>query len=231
MADSAYQSWRPEYACSAFNARERAGAGAFCTGARPRARPAGLGLRLAPVQNAPAPARSLVHNLLCPNRVANLESLQKIFFNNKNCSALPVKKSLTYLLRASVCHGNYDNAAMPPSFQISVETTIVENITTSSTELVYTELLDTAQSNVTFLCLLRNNSSLLNPFISALSMKPIENLYEKFNEYLAAIKYMTIRTRLNFGGSALIRYLLFNYAFILELFHHMHADISLALCL
>lgn len=124
----------------------------------------------------------------------------------KNCYALPVKKNSTYLLRASFFYGNYDNTAKPPTFQVSVEATIVENITTSSTGLVYTELFYISQSNVTFLCLLRDASK-STPFISAISLKPVEKLYKKFDEYLGQLEYMTIRTRLNFGGSALVRYL------------------------
>ena len=124
----------------------------------------------------------------------------------KNCYALPVKKNSTYLLRASFYYGNYDNTAKPPTFQVSVEATIVDNITTSSTELVYTELYYISQSNVTFLCLLPDASK-STPFISAINLRPVDNLYKTFDEFLGQQKYMTTRTRVDFGGSALIRYL------------------------
>ncbi|KAG0614721.1 hypothetical protein M758_6G198900 [Ceratodon purpureus] len=123
----------------------------------------------------------------------------------KNCYALPVKKNSTYLLRASFYYGNYDNTAKPPTFQVSVEATIVDNITTSSTELVYTELYYISQSNVTFLCLLPDASK-STPFISAINLRPVDNLYKTFDEFLGQQKYMTTRTRVDFGGSALIRY-------------------------
>jgi len=123
----------------------------------------------------------------------------------KNCYSLPVVKNSTYFLRAAFFYGNYDNTANPPSFQMSIEATVVENIVTTSTGVLYTEILYLSQSNVTYLCLLRDATN-GTPFVSSISLRQVTDVYDEFNLYLGDFKYMTIRTRINFGGSALVRY-------------------------
>lgn len=122
----------------------------------------------------------------------------------KNCYRLPVNKNTTYMVRASFYYGSYDNSSTPPTFQLSLEATIVEKIAPTSTGVVYKELLYNSQSNVTYLCLVRDATNSPS-FISAISLRPVTDVYDRFNRYLAYTKYMTTQARINYGGSTLVR--------------------------
>lgn len=127
----------------------------------------------------------------------------------KNCYALPVSAGSTYLLRTTFFYGDYDNANQPPSFQLALDATILTNITTSPANGLHSECHYMAQGNVTYLCLIRT-SQLSTPLISGISLKLAGELSTGFNEqyttFLQQGIIMKTRSRVNFGGTQLIRY-------------------------
>jgi hypothetical protein len=120
----------------------------------------------------------------------------------------PVADNSTYMLRTTFFYGNYDNACQPPSFKLAIDATIVEDVVTSADAGVEFEHTYLAQGNVTFLCLIRTSNS-STPFISGITLKPspyVSFNYDGFNTHvLNEKKFMSIRTRANFGGTDLIR--------------------------
>lgn len=127
----------------------------------------------------------------------------------KNCYTLPVTDNTTYLLRATFFYGNYDNANQAPSFQLAIDATILDNVTTSSSDGQYFEYHYVSQGNETYVCLIRT-SPLSTPFISGISLKPAGLLTtgfaNQYGEFLQQGIVMKTRTRVNYGGTALIRY-------------------------
>lgn len=126
----------------------------------------------------------------------------------KNCYTLPVLAGSTYLLRATFFYGNYDNANQPPSFQLAIDATILTNVSTSS-DGTYAEYHYMSQGNITYLCLIRTSPS-STPFISGISLKPAAELSASFADqygtFLQEGIIMTTCSRVNFGGTDLIRY-------------------------
>ena len=132
------------------------------------------------------------------------------YFNDsraKNCYSFPVMRNSTYMLRTTFFYGNYDSALNPPSFKLVIDVTMVEDVVTSTTTGVDFEHTYLAQGNVTFVCLIPLSNS--NPFISGITLKPSPYPsfnYDNFNTHVVAEnKFMSIRTRVNFGGTNLIR--------------------------
>ncbi len=123
----------------------------------------------------------------------------------KNCYKFPVMANTTYQLRGTFFYGDYDNQSTVPSFEMAVDGTIVaSNFTTEANKMVYQEVTYVAQTNFTFLCLLRDATN-TNPFISAISLvnvfatpDMVDNIYERY--------YYLTQFRWNFGGNAIIRY-------------------------
>jgi hypothetical protein len=105
----------------------------------------------------------------------------------------------TYLLRARFYYGNYDNASTPPTFQMAIDATIVVNISTSTSGFQYEEFAIKTQSNVTYLCLLRDGSNTV-PFISAISLRPFVSYDYGMDDILASPQYLSLMARLNLGG-------------------------------
>jgi hypothetical protein len=124
------------------------------------------------------------------------------YFNEsypKYCYSLPVTFNSTYLLRARFYYGNYDNASTPPTFQMAIDATIVVNISTSTSGFQYEEFAIKTQSNVTYLCLLRDGSNTV-PFISAISLRPFVSYDYGMDDILASPQYLSLMARLNLGG-------------------------------
>ena len=133
------------------------------------------------------------------------------YFNDsraKNCYSFHVEQNSTYMLRTTFFYGNYDNALQPPSFRLVIDATFVEDVVTSPDAGVEFEHMYLAQGNMTFLCLIRTSNT-STPFISGINLKPspyVSFNYDGFNEYVVdENKFMSIRTRVNFGGTDLIR--------------------------
>ena len=123
------------------------------------------------------------------------------YFNEsypKYCYSLPVTFNSTYLLRARFYYGNYDGVSKPPSFQMAIDATIVVNISTSTSGFQYEEFAITSQSNVTYLCLLRDESNTV-PFISAIALRPFVSYDESMDQILASRQYLSLMARLNLG--------------------------------
>ena len=141
------------------------------------------------------------------------------FFNgshSKDCYSLPVTQNSKYLLRASFHYGNYDNAATGPTFRMAIDATVVANISTASGDLngpavgsSYFEFTIKAQSNVTYLCLLRDPTD-TNPFISAIALRPVVSYNFGWDDILGANRYLSHLARLNLGALTddVIRYVL-----------------------
>ena len=140
------------------------------------------------------------------------------FFNGshpKDCYSLPVTPNAKYLLRASFYYGNYDNAATAPTFHMAIDATVVANISTVSENLngpydsSYEEFTIKAQSNVTYLCLLRDSTN-TNPFISAIALRPVVSYNGVWDKILAANRYLSHLARWNLGAltDEVIRYVL-----------------------
>ena len=140
------------------------------------------------------------------------------FFNGshpKDCYSLPVTKNSTYLLRASFLYGSYDNATTAPTFHMAIDATVVANISTAIEDLngpaagksSYQEFTIQPQSNVTYLCLLRDSTN-TNPFISAIALRPLVLYNYKWDVILAANRYLSHLARLNLGAltDEVIRY-------------------------
>ena len=140
------------------------------------------------------------------------------FFNGshpKDCYSLPVTPNAKYLLRTSFYYGNYDNAATAPTFHMAIDATVVANISTASGNLngpydsSYEEFTIKAQSNVTYLCLLRDSTN-TTPFISAIALRPVVSYNRVWDDILAANRYLSHLARLNLGAltDEVIRYVL-----------------------
>jgi hypothetical protein len=132
------------------------------------------------------------------------------YFNEsypKYCYSLPVTFNTLYFLRASFNYGHYDGASTPPTFQMAIDATIVANISTSTSDVQYEEFAIKTQSNVTYLCFLRDWSNTV-PFVSAIALRPFEP-YAAPYDILATPppQYLYIISRLNLGGvGPMIRY-------------------------
>ena len=142
------------------------------------------------------------------------------FFNGshpKDCYSLPVTPNATYLLRASFYYGDYDNATTAPTFHMAIDATVVANISTASENLngpvagksSYEEFTIKAQSNVTYLCLLRDSTN-TTPFISAIALRHIVSYDSAWDMILAVNQYLSHLARLNLGAltDEVIRYVL-----------------------
>ncbi|CAK9266714.1 unnamed protein product [Sphagnum jensenii] len=128
----------------------------------------------------------------------------------KNCYSFPVMPNSTYLIRGTFFHGNYDNGATLPSFQMAIDGTIVAKVTFDNAAIfVYHEFMVASVSNVTFLCLLRDSSNSV-PFISAISFSflPADFFDSSVYAFLYGTRsiYFETKYRLNFGGDGLVRY-------------------------
>ncbi len=130
----------------------------------------------------------------------------------KNCYTLPVSANTLYLIKATFFYGAYDSptTATLPSFQMAIDQTIVANVTfeIANTD-TYREISYASQSNVTFLCLLRDSSQ-SNPFVSAISLTHLPFYGNIFGNdlHLGRQYYLTLN-RACFGGKAgyVIRYI------------------------
>ncbi|CAK9213890.1 unnamed protein product [Sphagnum troendelagicum] len=128
----------------------------------------------------------------------------------KNCYSFPVMPNSTYLIRGTFFHGNYDNGATLPSFQMAIDGTIVAKVTFDNAAIfVYHEFMVASVSNVTFLCLLRDSSNSV-PFISAISFSflPADFFDSSVYAFLYGTRsiYFETKYRLNFGGDGLVRH-------------------------
>ena len=135
----------------------------------------------------------------------------------KNCYSLPVnmssEPSYFYMIRASFFYGNYDQNSQPPSFQLAIDGNIVANITMADSsngqyvEFQYVPI----YSNTLFLCLIRT-SSLSTPFVSGITLVQFTDYFnyipgrEFSRDTLVNGYIMKTITRVNFGGTDLIRY-------------------------
>jgi hypothetical protein len=109
------------------------------------------------------------------------------------------------MLRTTFFYGNYDNASKPPSFELVIDATVVEDVVTSADTGVYFEHTYLAQGNLTFLCLIRTSAT-STPFISGITLKTMPSFhFAYFDVYIQERRFMAIRTRVNFGGTDLIR--------------------------
>lgn len=125
----------------------------------------------------------------------------------KNCYMLPVTKNTTYMLRATFFYNNYDNAAKPPTFKLAIDGTFFdEKFTATADTGIIREVFFKAQSNVTFLCLVRDVVTRTVPFVSAITLKRYLGNNQGFADYFAGNMLIRTEQRQNFGGSGLIRW-------------------------
>jgi hypothetical protein len=131
------------------------------------------------------------------------------YFNEsypKYCYSLPVTFNSTYLLRVSFNYGHYDGASTLPTFEMAIDATLVAEISSSTSDVHYEEFAIKTQSNVTYLCLLRDSSNTV-PFISAIALRPFMSYTPAMDNILASPQYLSLMARLNLGGvGPVIRY-------------------------
>lgn len=134
----------------------------------------------------------------------------------KNCYTLgPLTPNSTYTIRGTFLYDNYDNAPTLPTFQVAIGTTVVANVSfPDQYTLKYMEFTLMAMSDTIYYCLLADES-LSTPFISALTVRPIDQTqvdewYPSWNapgwELSHGYIFRTKR-RLNFGGNQILRYI------------------------
>lgn len=132
------------------------------------------------------------------------ELLNLRFFRNsrgKNCYTLPVTPKKTYMLRAEFCYGNYDGNGLPyPSFQMALDSTIVENVTIyrGASFNHIRELTFMATRNVTSLCLLRDQTN-STPFISSISLRAVPELPPYIMKRVSLNQSVSTMTRIYFN--------------------------------
>lgn len=126
----------------------------------------------------------------------------------KYCYVLPgTVVGKAYMIRYSFWYGSYDNAAQPPQFDTSIDATVQwtlysTDFTTTGT-LQY-ETLYVATKNTIDFCLIRNQTSKSNPFISSLELRTFDaNTYLEPN--LMNGNFYQMALRLNIGGSVDVR--------------------------
>jgi hypothetical protein len=122
----------------------------------------------------------------------------------KNCYSFPVSPKQTYLIRGTFFYGSYDNATTLPSFQMGIDGNIVANVTfDDASTFEYHEFTYPSQlnSNIMFLCLLRDSSNSV-PFISAISLSHFLSYYDY--DFFSLVFFET-KYRFNFGGNGIVR--------------------------
>lgn len=142
-----------------------------------------------------------------PNFRPELNTLR--FFNDtrlpKYCYELPVLSNYTYMLKTHFYYGRYDNGNSEPTFQMTIDGLVVENVTTSLTAAYYFDYTYTAQGNTTFVCFLRDQTR-ANPFISSLSLRRAR-VYPAMSYSLRSWRRIAkTEWRWNFGGTTSPRY-------------------------
>lgn len=159
-----------------------------------------------------------VQTVTVPTSLSTFPELNTIrFFDDsrlKNCYNLSVSDGTTYLLRATFFYGNYDNANKPPSFQLGIDATILDDVYTTSSDMVYKEYHYVAQGDTTYVCLIRK-SPLFAPFISGITIKPAGKLSTGFStQYVKFLQdgvVMKTLSRVNYGATELKRYGSFHF--------------------
>ena len=155
-----------------------------------------------------------------PNALSDWPELTTIRAFNassaKNCYALgPLTPNSVYTIRGTFLYENYDSATTLPTFQVAIGTTVVANVSfPDQYTLKYLEFTLMAMSDTIYYCLLEDQS-LSTPFISALTVRPInqsqvDEWYPSSNgpgwELSQGYIFRTKR-RLNFGGNQILRYI------------------------
>lgn len=118
----------------------------------------------------------------------------------KSCYSLPVTPKQTYMLRAEFLMGNYDGTYPSNlSFQIAIDSSIVENVTIPSAYFnAVRELTIAPIRNVTSLCLVRDASK-ATPFISSIELRAVPNLPPVVMQSIGLNQSVSTMTRLFFN--------------------------------
>lgn len=194
------------------------------------------------VPDAPYISTGKIQTPLVPRVLQNFSELKTLrYFDDlraKNCYTLPVIARSVYLLTVTFFYGNYDNTNRPPSFQLAVDATILDNVTIATGDGVYSEFQYVSQGNVTYLCVIRTSPQ-STPFISGISLKPataVSSGYaDEFSQLLQQGIILKTLTRVNFGGTTLIRYAVYsqsvNSTYLLILTCFGSFSLIFALCL
>ncbi|PIN23959.1 Non-specific serine/threonine protein kinase [Handroanthus impetiginosus] len=109
-------------------------------------------------------------NHLIPNQnqsLAILNTLRVFTQQNKNCYTLPAQTEDRYFLRAIFFYANYDGLSRPPTFDLQIDGNKWVTIVSSSTEVLYYEILYLSQRPNISVCLARTQNEQF-PFISSL---------------------------------------------------------------
>lgn len=165
------------------------------------------------VPDAPYISTGKIQTTVLSSSLQNFTEMKTLrYFDDprpKNCYTLSVTAGSTYLLRVTWHYGNYDNANQPPSFQVAIDATIVDNVTAGFADGLYAEYHYVSQGNLTYVCLVRT-SPLSTPFISGISLKPASVLSSgysaEFGDLLQLGNILKTVTRVNYGGTDMIRY-------------------------
>lgn len=169
------------------------------------------------VPDTPYISTGKTFTLVVPASLQNFTELKTLrYFDDprpeKYCYTLPVTPGSIYLLRATFFYGNYDNANQPLSFQVAVDATVVDTVTSTANSgdgMYYTEYLYVAQGKETYLCFIRTSASDV-PFVSGISLKLATELSAgfdgNFGGFLKQGVIMKTITRVNYGGTRMIRY-------------------------
>ncbi|XP_038696402.1 probable LRR receptor-like serine/threonine-protein kinase At4g29180 [Tripterygium wilfordii] len=111
-----------------------------------------------------------------PNLPLPLSDLRSFPSGNKNCYTLTTSAGIgsLNLIRASFLYGNYDGENKLPDFDLYVDVNLWTSVKfNNASHVVTTEIISTASSNATHVCLL--NKGLGTPFISALELRPLNS--------------------------------------------------------
>jgi hypothetical protein len=121
---------------------------------------------------------------------------------SKDCHSLPVIPNNTYQIRATFCHGVYDNQYLTsPSFHLAIDGTIVNSIFIGDPfDFQYKEYWVLSQTNVISLCLSRDSSK-TNSFISAISL--VREVWAHSFLYLISI-FLDYTIARNFVGISVV---------------------------
>ena len=108
-----------------------------------------------------------------PNLPLPLSDLRSFPQGERNCYSLKAgRRGSLHLIRASFLYGNYDGENKLPEFDLYVGANFWSSVTfRNASEQVIMEIISTAQSEVTNVCLVNKGAG--TPFISALELRPI----------------------------------------------------------
>ena len=140
----------------------------------------------------------------------------------KFCYVLPgTVVGMAYMIRYSFWYGSYDNAATKPSFNVSIDATIVWNLGPSSydnSSVTQYEHLYVATKNTIDFCLIRDQTGGSNPFISSLELRTYEAGAYSQSKLLVGNFYM-MTFRYNIGGSVEVRWVFVTFLLLMTYWH------------